>query len=655
MLLFKKIQSFNLFLILSFILALNISKAQDSFGQLSGPDGGEIKTLTVGASDAIYAGTWGNGIMRSLNSGTSWTVISTGLNNMYITDIKYTSQSLLFASTWGGGIFRSNDNGGTWTEQNSGLTNLKVKCLLVKTKDTLFAGTYGDGVFRSTDAGITWKQSSFGLTYQDVNCLTVTRGGTIVIGTYGGGIFLSTNNGDSWKNNNGGVGSKFINTFYYRKDSVTVVATNGKGLYITDNDAKSWYEFQDAFDSKIEDQNITCLTTLTLKGINEFIVGTRSKGVYYYTSVSYDQFRTSSIISGGVNAIVKLSNGDLIAAIPRRGIYKSTDGGVIWTYVSQGFNQVKDIYKLFKPKGSLMFASAKDGGLFRSIDNGTTWSLSGFAGQKIQDLIITSSNKVLVEINKSPADAMWSSLDSGKTWLINPGAADTVLSLLELSNNDIIAYYFRQPAVTPPTQPDPRVRMKRSTDGGATFAEILPSPNIKGQDAKFIQRSNGNIFGYITNIGVPSLYKSINNGTSYTILNGFSATVTAKDIKSSPDNTLYFGTSNGLYKSTNDGLTWPLDIMGFVSPNTSANPFVNNIAIKSNSELYAATDNTDGFYKTSDTGQNWDSLNSSFTVADVQSVVLNSDNDVYISTSSLYKMVNPTSMGVPLLNVPIDM
>ncbi|MCX6148285.1 MAG: hypothetical protein NTW25_13710, partial [Candidatus Kapabacteria bacterium] len=35
--------------------------------------------------------------------------------------------------------------------------------------------------------------------------------------------------------------------------------------------------------------------------------------------------------------------------------------------------------------------------------------------------------------------------------------------------------------------------------------------------------------------------------------------------------------------------------------------------------------------------------------------MLNSDNDVYISTSSLYKMVNPTSMGVPLLNVPIDM
>ncbi|MCX6148286.1 MAG: hypothetical protein NTW25_13715 [Candidatus Kapabacteria bacterium] len=606
MLLYKKFISFKLSLILTFILSFGLhlytAFAQDSFGQLNGPDGGEIKVLTVGASDAIYAGTWGSGLLRSVNSGVSWTIINTGLTNMYITDIKYTSQSLIYVSTWGGGIFRSNDNGGTWIEQNNGLTNLKVKCLLVKTKDTLFAGTFGDGIFRSTDAGVSWKPSSFGLTYKDVNCLTTTRDGNIVLGTYGAGLFLSSDNGNTWKNNNGGVGSKFINTFYYRKDSVTVVATNGKGLYITDNNAKSWYEFQDATDSKIEDQNITCVTSLTLKGINEFIVGTRSKGVYYYASVSYDQFRPSSIISGGVNAIVKLSNGDLVAAIPRRGIYKSTDGGVIWAYKAQGFNQDKDLYKLYKPKGNLMYATTKDGGLFRSLDNGKSWSLSGFAGQVIQDFLITSTNKLIVEINKNPRDAMWSSLDSGATWFINPGVADSVVSLIQLANNDIIAYFMRFKSMTSP----PDIRFKRSTDGGATYAEGIPSFIDSGSVFKCIQRPNGNIFGFLNNrsSGVPSIYKSLNNGNTYSLLSTFTATITVKDISSAPDNTLYLSTTNGLYKSVNDGVSWSIDNLGFISPNTSANANINGIAFKSSSELYAATDNTDGFYKTSDTGQN---------------------------------------------------
>ncbi len=654
----KKAIYFNLLLVLALITINTNNKAsgQDAFGILPGPDGGEIKVLAINSLDAIIAGTWGNGIMRSISAGATWTNINIGLTNMYITDIKIGPQNVFYASTWGGGVFKSVDNGNTWTEQNSGISNLKVKCLFIKNKDTIFAGTYGNGIYRSVNAGATWQAINAGLTYQDVNCIGITRAGTLLIGTYGGGLFLSTNNGDNWKYNNGGIGSKYINTFYLRlKDSVTVAATNGDGLYSTDNDAKSWGEFQDASASNLTDQNITCLTTILSKGIHEFVVGTRAKGVQYYTSVSYDQYRPSSIIGGGVNAIVKSSNGDLYAATPRKGLYKSTDNGVIWTYVSWNFNQTLHVYKLFKPKGNLMFASAKDGGLFRSIDRGENWSLSGFAGLKIQDLIITNANRVLVEINQAAADPMWSSLDSGKTWSKNSGAADTVLSIVELSNNDILAFYFRQPAVSPPTQPDPRVRVKRSVDGGITFTEVLPSPNIKGNIAKFIQRPNGNIFGYTSLIGVPSLYKSLNNGASYTNLSSFTATVTAQDIKSSPDNSLYFATDQGLFKSVNDGLTWPLNNLGFVYPNTSTLPDISSFAIKSNSELYAAIQNSDGFYKTNDAGLNWDSLNSSFSVADVQAVTLNADNDVYISTSSLYRMVNPSSMGVPSLNSPLDM
>jgi hypothetical protein len=51
-----------------------------------GPDGGHIVALAIDPSNSsiMYAGTWGAGIYKSTNGGSSWRLSNSGLENYYI-------------------------------------------------------------------------------------------------------------------------------------------------------------------------------------------------------------------------------------------------------------------------------------------------------------------------------------------------------------------------------------------------------------------------------------------------------------------------------------------------------------------------------------------------------------------------------------------
>jgi photosystem II stability/assembly factor-like uncharacterized protein len=72
----------------------------------------------------------------------------------------------IFAGTYGGGVYRSIDNGLNWTIANTGLTNGFISVLYANGA-TLFAGTL-NGIYRSTDNGVNWASISFGLSNLDI-------------------------------------------------------------------------------------------------------------------------------------------------------------------------------------------------------------------------------------------------------------------------------------------------------------------------------------------------------------------------------------------------------------------------------------------------------------------------------------------------------
>ncbi|HRI02684.1 MAG TPA: hypothetical protein PLL77_02975 [Pyrinomonadaceae bacterium] len=142
--------------------------------------GGRINDIEVVSSDSriIYAATAAGGILKSVNGGTSWTVIFDKETVPSVGDIAITpsNPSILWAGTgesnnrqsssWGNGIYKSMDAGKTW--KNMGLektmaiarvvvhpTNPDI--VYVAATGNLWAASPERGVYRTMDGGKTWS------------------------------------------------------------------------------------------------------------------------------------------------------------------------------------------------------------------------------------------------------------------------------------------------------------------------------------------------------------------------------------------------------------------------------------------------------------------------------------------------------------------
>lgn len=192
-----------------------VSKSTDSGASsvATGPKDGGVLALAIDPlrPPTLYAGTNGYGVLKSTDSGGSWSPLNAGVTNLWVFAlvINPASPSILYAGTDGHGVFRSPDSGGTWYVVNDGLTNHRIKALAIdpSTPSTLYAGTYGGGVFKSTDSGGTWAAASGGLTSLRVPALAVDARtpSTLYAGTDGGGVFRSSDSGQSWEPLNAGL------------------------------------------------------------------------------------------------------------------------------------------------------------------------------------------------------------------------------------------------------------------------------------------------------------------------------------------------------------------------------------------------------------------------------------------------------------------
>jgi hypothetical protein len=134
----------------------------------------------------LLAGTFGDGIFLSTDSGTSWTVATAGLTCPSVWSLAVSGPNL-YAGTDSGGVFLSTDNGSRWTAASTGLTNADIRAFAVAGTD-IVAGTAGGGVFLSTNCGTRWTEVNSGLTNVYMLSLAVT-GTNLFAGSEGGGVW----------------------------------------------------------------------------------------------------------------------------------------------------------------------------------------------------------------------------------------------------------------------------------------------------------------------------------------------------------------------------------------------------------------------------------------------------------------------------------
>ena len=228
-----------------------------------------------GTKDYVYAGTWGDGVFRTLDGGERWVFM--GLANRIIYDMAFSSTGVLFAATDHGEMSRSVDYGLTWQEIGVAQTAIWSIGIDPVDPDTIYAGSFGRGIFKSndgggtwaqtgmatgyafdfafgphpetavnglfaamadgvkfsSDGGVTWSDLSTGLSVIDTRAVAFANDGVsdiLLAGTWGGGVFLYDPLSHSWIRD--GMPSAEITTFAVSPyDGEVFVAASGKGLY----------------------------------------------------------------------------------------------------------------------------------------------------------------------------------------------------------------------------------------------------------------------------------------------------------------------------------------------------------------------------------------------------------------------------------------
>jgi hypothetical protein len=615
---------------LALAIVLVCTNAQAQWVQTTGDIGvsysGILSLALVGTN--LYAGIDGYGVFLSTNNGASWTVVNEGLPRLpYDTTYYYpsiwclvASGTNLYAGIDGYGVFLSTNNGASWTAVNEGLPRLpydttqyfSVGCLAVSGTN-LFAGTgqrsyyrgwdgAGAGVFLSTNNGASWTAVNEGLPsstydttqYTSVGCLAVS-GTNLFAGTYAAGVFRSTNNGTSWTVVNEGLPSSTYDTTKYYP-SIQCLAVSGTNLYAG----------IDGYGVFLSTNNGASWTA-----VNEGLPSSTYDTTKYYPSIR-------CLVASGTN---------LYAGIDRYGVFLSTNNGASWTAVNEGLPRLPyDTTYYYSPiqclavSGTNLFAGTGErsyyrmwdvanAGVFLSTNNGTTWSAvneglpSIFSGWGVNCFFTSGANLFA----GTDGFGVILSTNNGTSW--------------EYIENGLLA------------------------------------------DTKCFAPSGQYLFAGTAGSGV---FRSTNNGTSWSSagnnglpnMNDGAIIIEINSLASIGQN-LFAGTIYGVFLSTDNGSNWTAVNTGLAQEEGDPYVGIKCLAVSPNgaggTNLFAG--GYYGFFRSTDYGTSWATLEPGSTLGSVQSLAIVGTNLFAGTPYGVYRSTNDgalwTAVNTGLTNTSV--
>ena len=421
----------------------------------------------------IFAGTYGKGIYKSLNGGTTWAQINLGLVNTKVRDIAINParpDTLLAATATGGGVQRSfnggltwapvpdtvatagaaeqiqwdpldsqrayvaefdrgvlrtADGGNTWARINRGLTTFRGRSIAVV--DTVrYFGTDGQGVLFTSISDSSWHPIATGITSLVVDALSAGPGpgpGTsgCWAGTDGGGIFATSNRGASWLQLDGGLLNTFCFSLAVRRSSHRVYAGMGFGdrLWMSSDQGTTW----------------TSATTLAshdsehgvvadpLDG-NRVYLAAYGSGVYRSDDDGASWARPDSLTLTNkfVRDVVAWpgQSGHLFVGTGA-GPFESTNGAVTWVSRRGNLPAATSVRSLALVPGTppVLYVGSDTTGVWRSNDGGATWAQKIAGLPAIPALFIHALHvdaNVATTVYAATDSGVYKSVNSGDTW-----------------------------------------------------------------------------------------------------------------------------------------------------------------------------------------------------------------------------------------------
>jgi photosystem II stability/assembly factor-like uncharacterized protein len=250
----------------------------------------------------IYAGTGGgNGVYKSVDSGNTWSPLSTGANSVAALAIDPVTPSTIYAATNtpNFGVIKSTNGGTSWISL-TGLTGTGLVYSLAidpVSPSTLYLGSNG-GLFKTTNGGTNWARlNAFPSTAFSI-AIDPSSPTNIYAGS--GGIFKSTDGGTSWTNSSSGLPSTTTRSIAIDPSTPAIiyVGTNN-GVFKSTNGAASWSSASSGLGS-------SAIVSLALNPTSPAIIyaGSSDGKIFKTTSTGNNWTQSYTLIPGvSVNSV----------------------------------------------------------------------------------------------------------------------------------------------------------------------------------------------------------------------------------------------------------------------------------------------------------------------------------------------------------------
>jgi len=547
--------------------------------------------------------------------------------------------------TYGIGIIKSIDGGATWTQVMTKISSQLFGIQMLKFDPTNSNTIYAcatDGLYRSTNSGSTWSQILSKIYVSDI-CINPSNTDQIVVGVgnmvnIDKGIYRTTNGSNAsptWtKITAGGLPSSFNG--YIRLDNVgatrlyaSVGGKTGDELYLSTDFGANWFA---KTGSAHADFQYWFAHTLAINPSNTNDILIAGVDFFRYTSTNATTGGSKSTISSSSSPIhsdhhdieYDPNNSNTIYVACDGGVYKSTNGGVSWNARNTGLRatQFYAPFGVHPTNANLMIGGLQDNGVVRY--DGTTWT-TVFGGDGGPSAFAPNGTTVLASndargVRRSTTGVAGTYSSVLAQWAFTADDRTAFMAPLGISKSDGNYMYVASDNI------------HRSTNGGGTWTNTASSSTnyieqqrktaialaISPTNRDKIYVSTSNIAQNTTNDylwvnGQPNILKSTTPSTTpYTSIKGTLPDRFVMDfaISTNNDDSVYvvlggFGTSH-VYLTPDGGTTWLSRGAGL--PDVPFNAIV--IDPINEGYLYAGCDF--GVYVSPDRGASWYDYNTGF-------------------------------------------